>query len=175
MKMPPRIGRAIRGAPDFLKSHLVGIAIVSILTSIAASVIYDRLKGQAPAADTSHSTPGQALAARERDGDAPLVTFRDGVRCYVNFAVVSHILDEDAAKVVAYSGGAANARAALEAPTLAAVLAVMEPMTYAEVRVRRAAIEERLLATLAPKYKALGLTLDSVSLKEISLVDGRPR
>jgi len=146
---------------------------VSILTSIAASVIYDRLNGQGTAPNTSHSTPGEALGARERDADAPLVTFRDGVRCYVNFAVVSHILDEDAAKVVAYSGGADNARAALEAPTVAAVLAVMEPMTYAEVRARRTATEERLLAALAPKYKALGLTLDSVSLKEINFVDGR--
>jgi hypothetical protein len=166
--MLPRIGRFARGVPNFLKSHLLGIVILGIATSVLGSLVYERIRAPLPR-DVPQAHSAELRPASDTDGDAPLVTFRDGVRCYVNFSVVSHILDEDAAKVVAYSGGAENARAALEAPTLAAVLAVMERMSYSEVRERRAAIEQKLVGTLAPKYKALGLTLDSVSLREISL------
>jgi hypothetical protein len=102
--------------------------------------------------------------------EAPIVTFRDGIKCTIAFSVVDHILDEDAAKIVAYSGGTTNAREAVEAPTFAAIFSVMERYSYREVRLRRAAIEGELRVLLTPKYKAYGLTLDSISLKDITPV-----
>jgi hypothetical protein len=155
----------------FLKGHIIGIFIVGILCSLAASYIYKWIQPQHASAPSKHMPPASIpLPIESTDADAPLVTFADGKRAYINFSVVTRIIEEDAARVIVYAGNAQNARTSLEPPTAAAVYALLEKLTYDEARARRLELESMLLNTLIPRYKAAGLTIDSVSLKEIRLL-----
>jgi hypothetical protein len=160
---------------EFLRTHILGIISVGIFCSVAASYIYGWLRPQA-AKTPPHFSPTPALLyPTPTDADAPIVTFRDGRRAAIEFSIVTRILEEDAAKVVAYAGDGEHARAVLEPPTVAAVYALLEPLTYEQARTRRLALESTLLDTLKPRYKAAELTIDSISLKAITLLPARKR
>lgn len=155
---------------SFLKTHIFGIIIVSISCSVAASFIYSWIQPPRPLgielpASTAKNPPPDSPVTLE----APEVTFSDGRHAKINFATVTRITEEDASLVVAIAGDAAKARASLDAPTVGAIYTIFEKLTYDDARSRRAEIEAELLTRLRPKYKAVGITLESIALKAFNL------
>jgi hypothetical protein len=97
---------------------------------------------------------------------APTMTFRDGHRALVEFSVTTHIEEADAAKVVVTAGDAEKARDALDPKVVSTTLSTLEPLTLAEARNTRIALEKTIEDELRPYYIRFGLTLDAFSLKE---------
>ena len=97
---------------------------------------------------------------------APIITFVDGQKAAVDFSVTSHIEAEDAPLVVVTCGSAENARDSLDPQILSSVIAELETRTLLQARQDRQKIEESIIERLAPLFKKVGLTLDSVSLLE---------
>lgn len=124
--------------------------------------------GSSPASPRQSTAPSQSQIPH--DADAPLVTFADGKRAYVNFSVVTRILEKDAAKVVAYGGDRKTVTESLDPPTESAVHEILGKRTFDEAQKNRHELEAALLNELRPKYKAVGLTIDSISLKAIRLL-----
>jgi hypothetical protein len=98
------------------------------------------------------------------------VRFSDGKRAFINFTVVTRVLEKDAARVVAYAGDREHAEATLYPSTEAAIFALFENLTYDEARRKRRELEVELRNTLRPRYHDVGITLDSISLKAFTLL-----
>jgi hypothetical protein len=163
---------ALTAIVTFLKGHILGIVLVGIFCSVTASFIYSWLQSLHTREKISQSaTTVPPFHLPPTDVDAPIVRFTDGKRAVINFSVVTRVLDKDAARVVAYAGDREHATEALGPPTEAAIFTLFEKLTYDEASTRRREIEATLLDMLRPRYEAVGITLDSISLKAFTLVD----
>jgi hypothetical protein len=165
MKQPARI-------TSFLREHILGTVLLAIFCSVAASFIYSWITPpRALVARDKTRSPGSTLHPTPSDVDAPIVRFTDGKRAFINFSVVTSVLEKNAARVVATAGDREHAVEALSPPTEAAIFTLFERLTYQEAGTRRKELEATLLETLRPRYETYGLTLDSVSLKAFTLIE----
>jgi SPFH domain / Band 7 family len=97
----------------------------------------------------------------------PIVNFRDG-QAEVSFAITHHIEPADAPRAVATIGEPSRVLEVLKTHTISTVLAVLEPLSIEETRMRRSKLQQEIEQKLRTAFKPMGITLDSFSLNEIS-------
>jgi len=118
-----------------------------------------------------HPIKNKNEIARHNNRQAPTIIFRDGKKAIVSFGLTDHIEEEDAPVVLLTCGTAEKARDSVEAKILSSLIAALEKRTLFEVRQNRSEIEHKLVKTLAPFFKKVGLTLDHFSLLEFHEID----
>lgn len=102
--------------------------------------------------------------------DAPIVTFSDGTKAAIEFAVATSVKEYNAPIVVVRAGSRELALRVLDPVTESAVIALMESTTLGEARRNRNVLQDSLVAQLKPKFLFYGITLDALSLKEFNEV-----
>ncbi len=142
----------------------VPLAVVLAVASIAVPLWIAGRKSP-PAIDMPRTTAQHEVPVKRR---APTVSFADGRRATVGFTVTTHIEDTDASTLVVTCGTEENARNSLDGRVLSSVIAQMEKRSLSEARGMRSQIGQDLVASLSPNFKKVGLTLDDISLTEIT-------